>query len=124
MRQTAIPQIRVIDASRDPEFYTDGLGLSLDREYLFEPVLYGLMNLSREGQTLLLSEHTGDCSVGGAPNFGVCDTTSLYDKFKVRGVVAAEAPPIALWQAREVADPGTNRLRFASDIGESTRYES
>lgn len=124
MQQTVIPQIRVIDTSRDLEFYTDGLGLSLDREYLFEPVLHGLMNLSREGQTLFLSEHTGDCSVGGAPNFGVRDTKSLYDKFKVRGVVAAGAPPIALWRAREVADPGTNRLSFASDIGESTRYES
>ena len=76
------------------------------------------MGLTREGQTIFLTEHAGDCKVGGAAYFVVPDVDACYRDFVARGVIPTEPPETAEWGAREmlVTDPDGNRLRFASPI--------
>ncbi|SDW69723.1 hypothetical protein SAMN05421681_102581 [Lysobacter enzymogenes] len=37
MRQTVIPQLRILRADRSLPFYVDGLGFAVDWEHRFEP---------------------------------------------------------------------------------------
>lgn len=64
------------------------------------------------GLSLFLSEHAGDCQVGGAAYFVVDD---LYAEIVGRGMTPTEAPEDAPWGAREMlcVDPDGNRLRFS-----------
>lgn len=64
---------------------------------------------------LFLTEHTGDCEVGGAAYLVVDDVDALYAAFRERGARVAEPPEDSPWNTREmlVIDPDGNRLRFA-----------
>ncbi len=64
MNQTVIPQLRITSASISLPFYVDGLGFALDWKCQFEPGFPVFAQITRAGQTLFLSEHTGDCQVG------------------------------------------------------------
>jgi uncharacterized glyoxalase superfamily protein PhnB len=115
-RQTVTPQFRITDARRSAAFYVDGLGFALDWEHRFEPGFPVFMQVTRAGQTIFLTEHAGDCRVGGAAYFVVPDVDACYREFKARGVAPEEPPADMPWGPREmvVADPDGNRLRFAS----------
>jgi len=116
MTQTVTPQFRITDARRSLPFYVDGLGFEIDWEHRFEPGLPVFMQLTRAGQSIFLTEHAGDCQVGGAAYFVVDDVEACYSAFKARGVVPTEPPTDTPWETREmvVTDPDGNRLRFAS----------
>lgn len=73
MIQTVIPVLRVTDAVASFAFYADGLGFTVDWEYRHEPGFPVFAQLTREGQSIFLSEHAGDCQVGGAIHFMVPD---------------------------------------------------
>ncbi len=77
-----------------------------------------LAKLTLDGLGLFLTGHAGDCAVGGAAYFVVDDVDALYAAWTARGVVVAEAPEAAPWQAREmlVVDPDGNRRRFAGPV--------
>ncbi|UXI66374.1 bleomycin resistance protein [Tahibacter amnicola] len=117
MQQTVIPQLRMTDATRSLPFYIDGLGFKVDWEHRFEPGFPLFAQLTRRGQTIFLTEHTGDCAVGGAVYFIVPDTDELVRDVRQRGVLAIGDPEDMPWGTREVliTDPDGNRLRFASD---------
>jgi len=72
--------------------------------------------LTRAGQTIFLSKHTGDCEIGGAVYFVVPDMDACYRDFSARGIVVSRAPEATSWGMREmlVTDPDGNRLRFAT----------
>ena len=109
------------DPQRSLAFYVDGLGFNVDWEHRFEPGLPVFMQLTRAGQSIFLTEHAGDCKVGGAAYFVVPDVDSCYKEFKSRGVVVTEPPEDAPYGPREmlVTDPDGNRLRFATRFGDS-----
>ena len=116
MMQTVTPQFRITDARRSIAFYVGGLGFTIDWEHRFEPGFPVFMQLTREGQSIFLTEHAGDCEVGGAAYFVVPDVDACHAEFVSRGVAISEPPSDVPWGPREmlVTDPDGNRLRFAS----------
>lgn len=116
MQQTVIPQLRSTSAARSLSFYVDGLGFIVDWEHRFEPGFPLFMQLTRAGQTIYLTEHTGDCETGGAVYFVVPDVDHCFAEFSGRGIRAEHPPADTPWGSREMLllDPDNNRLRFAS----------
>ena len=116
MSQLVTPQLRSTNWPRTKAFYADGLGFTVDWEHQFEPGLPTFASLTRDGRSLFLTEHTGDCQPGGAAYIVVDDVDTLHAEFKSRGVPIAEAPEDAPWGGREMSiiDPDGNRLRFAT----------
>jgi uncharacterized glyoxalase superfamily protein PhnB len=120
MAQTVTPQFRITNAQRSLAFYVGGLGFEVDWEHRFEPGLPVFMQLTRAGQSIFLTEHSGDCKVGGAAYFVVPDVDACYNEFVSRGVRVTAAPEDAPYGPREmvVTDPDGNRLRFATRFAE------
>lgn len=113
--QTVIPQLRITRAADSLPFYA-GLGFSVDWQHQFQPDFPLFVQLTREGQTIFLTEHTGDCQPGGAVYFIVQDVDGCFRTFSTNGVTEMKAPENTPWGSREmvVTDPDGNRLRFAS----------
>jgi len=118
MQQTVIPQHRITDARRSVVFYVDGLGFSIDWQHQFEPGFPIFIQATRDSQTIFLTEHTGDCQVGGAVYFLVKNVDTCHAEFASRGIVATKPLSDTSWGTREfvVTDPDGNRLRFATDL--------
>ena len=116
MDQRVFPQLRMTNWERTRALYVDGLGFAVDWEHRFEPGLPVFAQLTRDGLSLFLSEHAGDCQVGGAAYFVVDDVNALFEEIRVRGIQPAEPPEDTPWHTREmtVIDPDGNRLRFAT----------
>jgi uncharacterized glyoxalase superfamily protein PhnB len=116
--QTVIPQFRMTDAQRSIPFYLDGLGFAIDWQHQFEPGFPLFIQLTRAGQTIFLTEHAGDCQVGGAAYFVVPDVDACYEAFVAGGISTIEPPADTPWETREmvVTDPDGNRLRFANPV--------
>ena len=116
MSQRVFPQLRMTNWTRTHAFYTEGLGFEVDWEHRFEPGFPVFTQLTRDGLSLFLSEHAGDCQVGGAAYFVVDDVDALFRNIRSRGVTPAEPPSDTPWGTREmtVLDPDGNRLRFAN----------
>jgi catechol 2,3-dioxygenase-like lactoylglutathione lyase family enzyme len=116
MTQRVFPQLRMTSWERSRTFYVDGLGFRVDWEHQFEPGFPVFTQLTRDGLSFFLTEHSGDCQVGGAAYFVVDDVDALYREISGRGIRPAEPPADTPWQTREmnVIDPDGNRLRFAN----------
>ncbi|WNG21631.1 VOC family protein [Cystobacter fuscus] len=119
MPQTVIPQLRMRHADTTLPFYVRGLGFVIDWQHRFEPGLPLFAQLTRDGQTIFLTEHSGDCEVGGAVYFIVEDVDALHRAFSAAGVPIEQPPHDTEWETREMllVDPDGNRLRFATDAG-------
>ncbi|MEX1166805.1 MAG: VOC family protein [Hydrogenophaga sp.] len=117
MPQTVIPQLRITQVARSLVFYVEQLGFAIDWQHQFEPGFPLFFQLTREGQTLFLTEHAGDCEVGGAVYFRVPDAQACHAAFSAKSVIATSAPQATPWGTVEflLTDPDGNRLRFASD---------
>jgi catechol 2,3-dioxygenase-like lactoylglutathione lyase family enzyme len=117
MKQRVFPQLRMTDWQRSRAFYVEGLGFTVDWEHRFEPGFPVLAQLTRDGLSLFLSEHAGDCQVGGACYFVVDDVDALAREIRARGVTPDELPCDTPWHTREmnIIDPDGNRLRFANE---------
>ena len=117
MNQSVVPQLRITSARHSLPFYLDGLGFVIDWQHQFEPGFPLFLQLTRAGQTIFLTEHNGDCQVGGAVYFIVTDVDDCYRDFIARGLVTAAPPENTSWGTREmiITDPDGNRLRFASN---------
>ena len=116
MKQTVIPQFRITDARRSLAFYREGLGFAVDWEHRFEPGFPVFMQLTRNGQSIYLTEHAGDCEVGGAAYFIVADVDACHSDFAAQRIIHIYPPEDTPWGTREmgVIDPDGNRLRFAT----------
>ena len=117
MSQTVIPQLRIVSADKSLPFYVHGLDFQIDWQHQFEPGFPLFFQITRNEQTVFLTEHTGDCQVGGAVYFQVPDVDECYGSFVANGVKVAQPPQDMPWEMREmiVVDPDGNRLRFASE---------
>ncbi|MCG7755604.1 MAG: glyoxalase superfamily protein [Nitrosomonas sp.] len=118
LSQTVIPQLRITSAAASLPFYVDGLGFVVDWKHQFEPGFPLFVQLTRRDQTIFLTEHAGDCQVGGAIYFVVPDVEDCYQEFTNRGITTIESPHDTPWKSREmvVTDPDGNRLRFATYV--------
>ncbi len=116
MEQSVIPQLRSTNAERSLRFYVGGLGFSVDWEHRFEPGFPLFVSLTRQGQTIFLSEHSGDCQPGGAVYFVVPDVDACAAQFRNAGIEPDQPPHDTPWERREMLliDPDGNRLRFAN----------
>ena len=116
MTQRVFPQLRTLEWKRSRAFYVDGLGFRVDWEHRFEPGFPVFAQLTRDGLSFFLSEHSGDCQVGGAAYFVVADVDALCQEVRGRGIEPTEPPEDTPWGTREMAvvDPDGNRLRFAN----------
>jgi catechol 2,3-dioxygenase-like lactoylglutathione lyase family enzyme len=81
-----VPALRITNYERSKKFYLDQLGFILEWEHRFEPKLPVFMSIALDGMRLYLSEHSGDCQVGGLVHFVVSDVDALHSTFKVRQV--------------------------------------
>ncbi|GGI21469.1 bleomycin resistance protein [Oxalicibacterium faecigallinarum] len=117
MTQTVIPQLRMTNAKVSVPFYVDGLGFKVDWTHQFEPGFPLFVQLTREGQTIFLTEHKGDAQVGGAVYFLVPDVDTCHRQFEAKNTPVNQPPIDTPWRTREmvVVDPDGNRLRFATD---------
>jgi catechol 2,3-dioxygenase-like lactoylglutathione lyase family enzyme len=116
VNQRVFPQLRMTNWERSQQFYVNGLGFRVDWEHRFEPGFPVFAQLTRDGLSFFLTEHTGDCQVGGAAYFVVDDVDALCREISGRGIRPAELPEDTPWQTREmnIIDPDGNRLRFAT----------
>ena len=115
--QTVIPQLRMTHAPRSLAFYVDALGFNIDWQHQFEPGFPLFLQLTREGQTIFLTGHAGDCQPGGAVYFRVPDVDACFAAFSSKGIAPHMPPEDMPWGSREMRliDPDGNRLRFASE---------
>ena len=128
-----VPVLRILDEAKAREFYVDFLGFSIDWSHRFEDNAPLYAQVSRDGCTLHLSEHYGDCNSGGAVRIQVEDIDGLNQEllqkqYKYARPGVGDTP----WRTREmkIMDPFGNHLTFygslrapvdlALDIGDGT----
>ncbi|WP_332693630.1 glyoxalase superfamily protein [Halalkalibacter lacteus] len=111
--QNVIPALRITDYSKSKMYYVDGLGFKIDWEHRFEPHFPVFMQITRDDFTIYLTEHTGDCQVGGLVHFVVHNIDEWYSEFKSKHIV--NEPPNEMVEGirvMNVVDPDGNQLRF------------
>jgi catechol 2,3-dioxygenase-like lactoylglutathione lyase family enzyme len=114
--QRVIPTLRITDEARSRAFYVDQLGFRVDWEHRFEPHLPVLLQVSRDGMTLYLSQHAMDCAVGGLVHLFVDRVDDWHAELGGKGVAVELPPTDQPWGLREmhVVDPDGNRLRICT----------
>lgn len=115
---SVIPILRSFDEAKAKAFYLDYLGFQIDWEHRFEPTLPLYMQISRDGLTLHLSEHHGDCTPGAAVRVA-CEQldvllTELKSKTYANACPAIQPVPWDMQEMR-ITDPFGNRLIFYKD---------
>ena len=110
------PQLRITQWDRSRAFYVVGLGFHVDWEHRFEENFPVFAQLTRDGISIFLTEHEGDCKPGGAVYFVVTDINALHQEFTEQGLTPEQAPEATPWGTREmtIRDPDGNRLPFSS----------
>ena len=121
--QQVVPTLRITNYARSKEFYVDALGFQIDWEHRFKPDFPVFMQVSRNGLALFLTEHAGDCPVGGLVHFYVPDVDAWYAEFQSKGVPVKEPPNESLQGLRNmtVVDPDSNKLRICTRLKGWTR---
>lgn len=111
--QRVIPALRITQYERTKEFYLEKLGFILEWEHRFAPHLPVFASISRDGMQIYLSEHTGDCQVGGLVHFLIPDVHQWHQEFVEKGVIIREAPnkDLGFWNMT-IKDSDGNALRF------------
>ena len=111
--QRVIPALRITNYERSKTYYVTTLGFAVEWEHRFEPHFPVFMSVVRDGMRLYLSQHSGDCQVGGLVHFVIPDVDAWHAEFRTRGAVVAEAPNDDLgFRNMTVTDPDGNQLRF------------
>jgi catechol 2,3-dioxygenase-like lactoylglutathione lyase family enzyme len=111
--QRVIPALRITNYERSKAYYVTTLGFAVEWEHRFEPHFPVFMSIARDGMRLYLTEHRGDCQVGGLVHFLIPDVDAWHAEFRTRGAVVAEAPNDDLgFRNMTVMDPDGNQLRF------------
>jgi len=121
MSQRVTPQLRMTDWKRSRSFYEDGLGFTVDWTHQFEKDFPVFAQMTRDGMSIFLTEHSGDCKVGGAVYFIIDNVDEYYKEIINRGIKTVESPADTEWNTREmvIIDPDGNRLRFSNPVNNS-----
>jgi catechol 2,3-dioxygenase-like lactoylglutathione lyase family enzyme len=111
--QRVIPALRITQYERSKSFYLDQLGFELEWEHRFEPHFPVFMSVACDGMRLYLSEHQGDCQIGGLVHFVVEDVEAWYQEFCQRAVSVIHPPNYDLGFCQmTITDPDGNQLRY------------
>ena len=111
-----IPLLRIFSVDRAREFYLGYAGFTVDWEHRFEPALPLYMQVSRNGLTLHLTEHHGDCTPGAKVFVEMTGVAELHAELGAKGYnylrPGLEKAP---WGATTLTltDPFMNRLLFS-----------
>ena len=121
--QRVMPTLRMTSYAKSKAFYIAGLGFQIDWEHRFEPHFPVFMQVSRDGMAFFLTEHRGDCEVGGLVHLYVADVDAWYTEFQVKGIPVIEQPNNDLPGLRvmTVLDPDGNKLRFCTRLPDRRR---
>ena len=112
-QQRVVPALRITNYERSKSYYVEKLGFDVEWEHRFQPHFPVFMSVVRDGMQLFLSEHDGDCQVGGLVHFVIPDVDAWHREFQHRGAVVSEAPNDDLgFRNMTVTDPDGNQLRF------------
>ena len=65
MKQRVTPQFRMTAWGTSRPFYEHDLSFRVEWEHMFEPGLPVFAEVTLDGLSLFLTEHAGDCEVGG-----------------------------------------------------------
>lgn len=116
--QNVYPALRITDYEKSKAFYVDGLGFQIESEHRFAPHLPVFMTISRDGLSLYLSQHAGDCQVGGLVFLYVPDVDALYKEITSRGIKTQSPPEDFEGRLRDfqVIDPDGNKLDFCTRL--------
>lgn len=105
--------LRITDYERSRAYYVDTLGFAIDWKHRFEPHYPVFMSLMRDGMQIYLTQHAGDCQVGGLVHFVIADVDGWHAEFRSRGARVAEGPNSdAGFRNMTILDPDGNQLRF------------
>jgi uncharacterized glyoxalase superfamily protein PhnB len=115
--QAVVPTLRITDLARAKAFYVDGLDFTVDWEHRFEPHFPVFLQISRDGLTLYLSQHSGDCQVGGLVHLYVADVDAWYADMVDKGA-SVPSPEDQPWGNRDfrVTDPDGNQLAICTRL--------
>ncbi|MGH9816292.1 MAG: glyoxalase superfamily protein [Candidatus Acidiferrales bacterium] len=121
--QRVMATLRITNYARSKAFYVDGLGFQIDWEHRFAPHLPVFAQVSREGLSFFLTEHTGDCPAGALLHLYVPDVDAWYAELKSKGINVNEPPSQTLQGLRDmtVLDPDENKLRICTRMKEWSR---
>ncbi len=117
--QKAIPILRIFDVTKARDFYVGFLGFQVDWEQRLEPGTPVYMQVSRNGLTLHLTEHHGDCCPGSTVFVWMTGIENFHANITSRGY---EYMRPALEETNfgslcvEVTDPFGNRIRFNEPV--------
>lgn len=116
--QKVVPTLRITDYVRSKEFYLNNLGFIVEWEFRFEPHFPVFMSIKKEDMEIFLTEHSGDCPVGGLVHFYVANVDAWYAELKQKGVVVKEPPNQSIQGLRDmtVIDPDGNKLRICTRL--------
>ena len=115
--QQVFSALRITDYDRSRAFYVDVLGFEIDWEHRFGPDFPVFLQVTREGLSLYLSQHEGDCKVGGLVYFYVPDVDGWHDEI-VRHGLNVPPPKDQPWGNREVrlSDPDGNTVCISTQL--------
>jgi catechol 2,3-dioxygenase-like lactoylglutathione lyase family enzyme len=119
--QAVVPTLHIADYERSRRFYVDGMGFQIDWEWRDDPGRPRILQISRAGMRLYLSERAGDCPPGAQVHLYVTDVDAWQAELLTRGILAEHAPADRPWGNREmlVRDPDGNKLCICTAL--STR---
>lgn len=116
--QQVIPALRITDYARSKAFYVVGLGFQVIWEHRYEPHFPVFMEVSRDGMAIYLTQHRGDCQVGGLVHFYVPGVDAWYTEIQGKGVPVRSPPSETIEGLRDmtVVDPDGNKLRICTRL--------
>jgi catechol 2,3-dioxygenase-like lactoylglutathione lyase family enzyme len=113
--EVVVPTFRIFSVEKAREFYLDYLGFTLDWEHRFDDHAPLLMQVSRAGLVIYLSEHHGDGSPGAHVTIFLSGIDEFHQELEAKHYrylrPGVEQAP---WNARVmgVIDPFGNRIFF------------
>jgi catechol 2,3-dioxygenase-like lactoylglutathione lyase family enzyme len=117
--QKTIPLLRIFDVEKAKEFYVGFLGFSFDWEHHFAENTPTFMQVSRDGLTLHLSEHYGDCCPGSTVSVWMTGIDEFHRELadkKYKYLRPGIETTFYEAKCMQVIDPFGNRIRFHEDL--------
>ncbi|MEK3884904.1 glyoxalase superfamily protein [Paenibacillus sp. PL2-23] len=117
--QKVIPAFRITDYERSKSFYVEGLGFHVDWEHRFEPNFPVFVQITKDHMTIYLTEHAGDCQVGGLIHLFVPHVDSWYNELLSKHEILVIEPPhedLEGLRMMTITDPDGNQLRICTRL--------
>ena len=113
--QQMIPIFRIFDVEKAKQFYVEFLGFAVDWEHHFEENTPAYIQVSRNGLTLHLSEHHGDCCPGSKLFVWMAGIEEFHREITAKNYkYLRPGLETTFYDAKcvEVIDPFGNRISF------------